>query len=137
MAAGRRCWPLVLAALLVASVACGSRYGLKPPISRDTIEKAPVGLDIEVSSFSWAYQSGGYLFIKGQALNNSGRAHSDLNLFAMLFDEDGRGVALGEARLSPSTLEPGQTAAFQLKAAASRPRGIKYLRLLTHIKSGL
>ncbi len=137
MLAGRSRWALLLAALLAVSAACGSRYGLKPPISRDTIEKAPVGLNIEASQFSWAYQSGGYLLIEGQAVNKSGRSHSDLNLFAMLFDEEGRGVALGEARLSPSTLEPGQTASFQLKVASSRPRGIKYLRLLTHIKSGL
>ena len=129
------CLLLVIIAFLPA---CTKVYeGLKPPTDVDVVEKAPVGLDIEVSDFKWTYVSGGKIQVSGQVINKSGQSHGNLNLFTMLFDETGRAVAMGEARIMPASLQNGQTGEFQLTMATSRPSGIAHIRLLSNIKSGL
>lgn len=126
-----------LAAVLALSACSGVYEGLKPPTKVDVAEKAPVGLDIEVTDFKWTYMPGGQIQVTGRVVNKSGASQTDLNLFAMLFDEKGRAVAMGETRVSPSTLAGGQQGDFQLTVATSRPKGINHIRLLTNIKSGL
>lgn len=131
----------IIAALAVTS-ACsgyGRRTGLKPAIRSDVIERAPVGIRMNATKFSWQYICGGTgLQVRGTVLNSTRKTQSPVVLYAMLFDETGRAVGMGETRISPSTLAPGASGAFTLVVATSRPqkpRPIRYLRLLTNFQN--
>jgi hypothetical protein len=124
------------------AVACaGPEYGLKPPIKSDVAELAPVSLKVEVLDFRWNYAATGQaLTVSGRVKNNTGAAQRPVFLYAMLFDETGRAVGLGEARVSPEFLPRGGEGDFSLTVKTSRPRSgrkgpIKYLRLLTNARN--
>ncbi len=126
---------LILASLLLLALlpACGpSRLGYKPPTDVDVAERAPVGQKFDVESFKWRYLNGGRLEVTGTIKNNTGKAQSGLTIFAMMFDETGKAVAMGESFLSPTYVEAGKTAQFKIVAQTDRPKGIEHLRLLTN-----
>jgi hypothetical protein len=141
----RRLWPVLLAAVSLAAVclaACaGPEYGLKPAIKADVAELAPVSLKVEVEDFRWGYSAGGEaLLVSGRARNNTGTTQSPVFLYAMLFDETGRAVGMGEARVSPDFLPQGAQGDFQLAVKTSRPRSgwkgpVKHVRLLTNARN--
>lgn len=130
-------------AALALSFACSgsrrSRAGLKPAIRSDVIERAPVGLRMHVTKFNWQYIRGGSgLQVTGTVRNSTRKTQRPVVLYAMLFDETGRAVGMGEARVTPSSLPPGGQGAFTLVVATSRPqkpRPIKHLRLLTNFQN--
>lgn len=132
---------LLLAALVALGAGCaGPRPGgLKPAIHRDTIERGPVGLNLVVTKFQWRYvRGGGGLEVTARVRNTTRRAQAPVWVYAMLFDEGGRAVGMGDARVMPPSLAPGQEGTFTLVAATSRPqrpRPIKYLRLLTNFQN--
>jgi hypothetical protein len=132
--------PVALAFLtLLMTVSCGSRAdGLKPPIWRNVAERAPVGLRVDVVNFNWQYiRDGGGLQVSGTVKNNSGRDQRVV-LYCMLFDEGGKAVGMGEARVSPLLLPAGGLGSFTLTAATSRPRQprpIRHMRLLTNAQN--
>jgi hypothetical protein len=128
--------PRLLAALALAAFltlpACARPYGYKPPTNVDVFERAPVGEAVDVTDFTWAYEKGGRIQVTGKAKNNSGRTLMNITLFLMLFDEKGKAVALGEARLTPWEVPAGGEGTFSLLAPTDRPKGIKHIRLLTN-----
>lgn len=130
---------LCLAVGLMLS-ACATVYkGYKPPTDVDVFEKAPNSLDYEVVGFKWTYLPDGVgLRVTGQIKNNTGKAGKAV-IYAMLFDEVGLAVGMGEAKIYPIGLAPGRTGSFSLTVATNRPKGqkatggdIKHLRLLTN-----
>ncbi len=130
-------------AALAASSACSSyrrsRGGLKPAIRSDVIERAPVGLRMDVTKFKWQYIRGGSgLQVTGTVRNSTRKTQQPIVLYAMLFDETGKAVGMGETRITPSSLPPGGQGVFTLVVATSRPqkpRPIKHLRLLTNFQN--
>ncbi|UQZ89815.1 hypothetical protein C4J81_11580 [Deltaproteobacteria bacterium Smac51] len=132
----------IIAALALTS-ACGDTRrrtaGLKPVIRSNVIERAPVGLRMDVTKFNWQYIRGGSgLQVTGTVRNNTRKPQQPVVLYAMLFDETGKAVGMGETRISPSSLAPGAQGSFTLVVATSRPqkpRPIKYLRLLTNFQN--
>ncbi|MDR2934736.1 MAG: FxLYD domain-containing protein [Candidatus Adiutrix sp.] len=130
-------WP----ALLLATACLEPEYGLKPPIKADLAELAPVSLKVEVQDFRWNYSSTGQaLTVSGRVRNNTGTAQETVFLYAMLFDETGRAVGLGEARVNPEPLPGGGEGDFSLTVKTSRPRSgqkgpIRHLRLLTNARN--
>jgi hypothetical protein len=132
-----------LAALsLILALACvDSEYGLKPSIKADVAELAPVSLKVEVLDFSWNYSSTGQaLTVVGRVKNNTGADQRAVFLYAMLFDETGRAVGLGEARINPEPMPKGGEGDFSLTVKTSRPQAgrngpIRHLRLLTNARN--
>ncbi|MDR2945689.1 MAG: FxLYD domain-containing protein [Candidatus Adiutrix sp.] len=122
---------------LVLTVALGLGGCSKPnnvykgPITANVIERAPNSLQVDVTDFSWAYLPNGRLEITGRAQNNTRRDQYQVTFFAMLFDEAGAPVALGESAVSPVLLPAGGQGSFRIVAQTSRPSGIRHLRLLT------
>ena len=116
-------------------------YGLKPAIKADVAELAPVSLKIEVLNFKWNYAASGQaLAVSGRVRNNTGAVQQPVFLYAMLFDETGRAVGMGEARVRPDFLSSGGEGDFNLTVKTSRPRSgrkgpIKHLRLLTNARN--
>jgi hypothetical protein len=127
--------------LLLAAACAGPEYGLKPPIKSDVAELAPVSLKVEVLDFRWNYSSTGQaLTVSGRVKNKTGSAQRPVFLYAMLFDETGRAVGLGEARVAPEFLPIGGEGDFSLTVKTSRPRSgrkgpIRHLRLLTNARN--
>ncbi len=133
---GRR-FPRLLAALALAALlalpACAKTYnGYKPATDVDVFERAPVGEAVDVTSFKWNYLPYGGIQVTGKVKNNSGKALRQVTLFTMLFDENGKAVAMGEAPLSLKVIPAGGEADFKLSAATDRPTGIKCIRVLTN-----
>jgi hypothetical protein len=134
---------LLLAALAAALSGCAdfgrSRAGLKPPIRSNVIERAPVGLRLSVTKFNWQYiRGGGGLQVTGTVRNSTRKTQTPVILYAMLFDETGKAVGMGETRINPGSLAPGAEGRFTLIVATSRPqkpRPIRYLRLLTNFQN--
>lgn len=132
---------LIIAALGLSSACAGStrRAGLKPSIKRDVIERAPVGLRMDVTKFTWQYIRGGSgLQVNGTVRNSTRKTQAPVVLYAMLFDEGGRAVGMGETRITPSTLAPGAQGTFTLVVGTSRPqkpRPIRHLRLLSNFQN--
>ncbi len=140
----RFCLLLLLTALMAALSGCGdffgrTRHGLKPPIRSNVVERAPVGLRMSVTKFNWQYIRGGSgLQITGTVRNTTRKTQAPVVLYAMLFDETGKAVGMGETRISPGRLAPGASGNFTLVVATSRPqkpRPIRYLRLLTNFQN--
>jgi len=127
-------------ALLVTACAV-PEYGLKPAIKADVTELAPVSLNIEVEDFRWRYSSSGEaLIVSGRVRNKTAAAQRPVFLYTMLFDETGRAVGMGEARVKPELLPPGAEGDFQLTVKTSRPRTdrkgpIRHVRLLTNARN--
>ena len=123
------CLPLVFSACAPANPA------YKASIKADVSERAPVGFPFDVEDFQWSYVDGGNrLQVSGRIKNNGSTARRGV-IYALIFDEKGQGVALGESGISPAVLEPGQSGSFSIVAKTSRPqrgRPIKHLRLLTN-----
>ena len=136
----RRVWELAVVLALLAGACAGPEYGLKPPITADVAELAPVSLKIEVLDFRWNYTAAGQaLAVSGRVRNSTGIAQRPVFLYALLFDETGRAVGMGEARVSPD-LVPGGEGVFHLTVKTSRPRSgrkgpIRHLRLLTNARN--
>jgi hypothetical protein len=132
---------LVVFLAFLAGACAVPEYGLKPPIKVDTAELAPVGLKVEVENFRWNYSDRGQaLTVSGRVRNNTGNAQQPIFLYAMMFDETGRAVGMGEARVSPELLPAGGEGNFHLTVKTSRPRSglkgpIRHLRLLTNAQS--
>ena len=126
---------------LLAGACAGPEYGLKPAIKADVAELAPVSLKVEVLDFKWGYAAAGQaLAVSGRVRNNTGADQQPVFLYAMLFDETGRAVGLGEARVWPDFLPKGGEGAFHLTVKTSRPRSgrkgpIRHLRLLTNARN--
>jgi hypothetical protein len=126
---------------LAAGACAGPEYGLKPAIKADVAELAPVSLKVEVLDFRWNYSAAGQaLSVSGRVRNNTGAAQRPVFLYALLFDETGRAVGMGEARVSPDILPSGGEGGFHLTVKTSRPRSgrkgpIKHLRLLTNARN--
>jgi len=126
---------------MLAPACVGSEYGLKPPIKADVAELAPVSLMVEVLDFRWNYSSGGQaLSVSGRVRNNTGAEQRAVFLYAMLFDETGRAVGLGEARVTPEPLPLGGQGDFSLTVKTSRPESgrkgpVKHLRFLTNAQN--
>ena len=133
-------WALA-AALLTGACAAPPSPGLKPPTRVDVAESAPISLRIEVRDFQWAYSGAGdRLLVTGRVKNDTGRPQPMVYLYAMLFDETGLAVGLGEALVSPAPLSAGAEGSFHLSVRTSRPRHgrqgpIEYLRLLTNARN--
>jgi hypothetical protein len=131
----------VLVTLIFLSSCSKPKYGLKPPTDVDVFELAPVSLKVEVQNFKWGYnESGDGLTITGKVKNNTGRTQRPIFLYAMLFDETGLAVAMGESRVDPTELAAGGEGDFTLKAKTSRPKNsrqgaIRHLRLLTNARN--
>ena len=131
----------LVAALGVGACAQPAVSGLKPPTRVDIAESAPVGLRVEVRDFQWVYWSSGQgLVVTGKVRNNTGRLQQPVFLYALLFDETGLGVGLGEAKVSPAALPAGAEGDFRLSVKTSRTRQgrqgpIKHLRLLTNAQN--
>ena len=127
--------------LILATACLGREYGLKPPITADVAELAPVSLMVEVLDFRWNYSSEGQsLTVSGRVKNNTGADQRAVFLYAMLFDETGRAVAMGEARVTPEPLPLGGEGDFSLTVKTSRPSSgrkgpIRHLRLLTNARN--
>ncbi|MDR2725811.1 MAG: FxLYD domain-containing protein [Candidatus Adiutrix sp.] len=127
--------------ILLAGACAGPEYGLKPPITADVAELAPISLKIEVLDFRWNYTAAGQsLAVSGRVRNNTGAVQRPVFIYAMLFDETGRAVGLGEARVSPDLMPSGGEGSFQLTVKTSRPRSgrkgpIRHLRLLTNARN--
>jgi len=127
--------------LMLATACLGPEYGLKPPIKADVAELAPVSLMVEVQDFRWSYSSSGQsLAVSGRVKNNTGADQRAVFLYAMLFDETGRAVGLGEARVTPEPLPLGGEGDFSLTVKTSRPSSgrkgpIRHLRLLTNARN--
>ena len=120
--------------------ACATVYkGYKPATDVDVFEKAPNSLNYDVVGFKWSYMPDGVgLRVTGQIKNNTAKAAPAV-IYAMLFDEKGLAVGMGEAKIHPVNLAPGRTGSFSLMAATNRPKGqkstggdIKHMRLLTN-----
>ena len=107
-------------------------YAIKAPIDRNVSERAPKSLKIEVQEFTWSYVGGDRIQAKATVKNNTGRPQTSLTIFAMLFDENGQGVAMGESFISPPYLAAGAVGSIEINARTSRPSGIKHIRLLTN-----
>lgn len=123
-----------LAALTAAAFllnACAANHVYKAPTSVDVFERAPDSLKVDVTGFNWTYLPDGRLEITGTAKNNTRQEQLYVTLFAMLFDEAGDPVALGESAVTPAILPKGGQGSFRIVAQTSRPVGIKHLRLLT------
>ena len=127
--------------LLLAAACLGPEYGLKPPIKADVAELAPVSLRVEVLDFRWNYSSEGQsLTVSGRVKNKTEADQRAVFLYAMLFDENGRAVGLGEARVNPEPLPRGGEGDFRLTVKTSRPSSgrkgpIRHLRLLTNARN--
>jgi len=122
------------AALMAAALflnACAVNHVYKAPTNTDVFERAPNSMKVDVTSFKWAYLPDGRLEITGTAMNNTRKDQLYVTLFAMLFDEAGDPVALGESAVSPELLPAGGQGTFRIVAQTSRPQGIRHLRLLT------
>ena len=132
-----------LLALLLAMVSCAAapEYGLKPPIKADVAELAPISLKVEVENFRWNYSAAGEaLVVSGRVRNRSGAAQRPVFLYAILFDETGRAVGMGEARVRPEYLPNGAEGDFHLMVKTSRPRSglkgpVRHVRLLTNARN--
>ena len=126
---------LFLAATFFSACAPKKDSPYKDPISQDVSESASVGLKFEVQDFKWAYVNGGKsLQVTGTIKNKTKKAHHAV-IYAMMFDENGAGVAMGESFITPAYLEPGQSGSFSVLAQTNRPQGpngIRHLRLLTN-----
>jgi hypothetical protein len=137
----RRAESLAGLLFLLAGACAGPEYGLKPPLKADVAELAPVSLKIEVLDFRWNYTASGQaLAVSGRVRNNTGAAQRPVFLYAMLFDETGQAVGLGEARVSPELMPEGGEGGFHLTVKTSRPRSgrkgpIRHLRLLTNARN--
>jgi len=133
--------PAALLLVLAAGACAAPEYGLKPAIKADVAELAPVSLKVEVLDFRWNYSAAGQaLSVSGRVRNNTGAAQRPVFLYALLFDETGRAVGMGEARVSPDILPSGGEGGFHLTVKTSRPRSgrkgpIKHLRLLTNARN--
>jgi hypothetical protein len=132
----------VIAALALSSACAGSRRsraGLKPAIRQNVSERAPVGLRMDVTKFTWQYIRGGSgLQVTGTVRNSTRKVQQPIVLYAMLFDETGKAVGMGETRVTPSILPPGGQGTFTLVVGTSRPqkpRPIKHLRLLSNFQN--
>jgi hypothetical protein len=138
---GRPAGGLALLSLILAVACVESEYGLKPPIRADVAELAPVSLKVEVLDFRWNYSSTGQaLTVSGRVKNNTGADQRTVFLYAMLFDETGRAVGLGEARVNPEPMPGDGEGDFSLTVKTSRPSSgrkgpIKHLRLLTNARN--
>lgn len=110
---------------------CAANHVYKAPTDSDVFERAPNSMKVDVTGFTWAYLEDGRLEVTGTAKNNTRKDQLYVTLFAMLFDEAGDPVALGESAVSPAHLAAGGQGAFRIVAQTSRPVGIKHLRLLT------
>jgi len=126
---------------LLAGACAAPEYGLKPAIKADLAELAPVSLRVEVLDFNWNYAARGQtLAVSGRVRNNTGADQHPVFLYAMLFDEAGRAVGMGEARVRPDFLPRGGEGDFHLTVKTSRPSSgrkgpIKHLRLLTNARN--
>jgi hypothetical protein len=133
----------LLAVLLagLAAACAGPEYGLKPAIKADVAELAPVSLNVEVLDFHWNYSAAGQaLTVLGRVRNNTGSAQRPVFLYALLFDETGRAVGMGEARVWPDSLPLDGEGDFHLTVKTSRPSSgrkgpIRHLRLLTNARN--
>ena len=140
MPAGLRSLAVVWLAL-AAGACAGPGYGLKPPLKADLAELAPISLKVEVLDFRWNYSAAGQaLSVSGRVRNNTGADQRPVFLYALLFDETGRAVGLGEARVRPDLLPAGGEGRFSLTVKTSRPsfgpKGpVKHLRLLTNARN--
>ena len=132
---------LAAATLLAGACAQSPTYGLKQPTKVDVAELAPVSLRIEVQNFRWSYSAAGdRLSVSGRVKNKTGRVQRPVFLYAMLFDETGLAVGMGEARVRPEPLPAGAEGDFNLTVKTSRPRSgrqgpVKHLRLLTNARN--
>jgi len=141
MPAARRARSLAVLLVLLAGACAAPEYGLKPAIKADVVELAPVSLKVEVLAFNWNYTASGQaLFVYGRVRNNTGVVQQPVFLYAMLFDEFGRAVGMGEALVRPALLSSGGEGDFSLTVKTSRPRSgpkgpIKHLRLLTNARN--
>lgn len=125
---------ILIAALAAAALffsACATDHVYKAPTNVDVFERAPKSMRVDVTDFSWAYLPDGRLEITGTAKNNTREEQLNVTLFAILFDEAGAPVALGESAVNPALMPPGSKGSFRIVAQTSRPVGIKHLRLLT------
>lgn len=132
----------VVAALALSSGCFSSRRaraGLKPPARYDVSERAPVGLRMDVTKFTWQYIRGGSgLQVTGTVRNSTRKTQAPIVLYAMLFDEGGKAVGMGETRVAPGSLAPGAEGTFTLVVGTSRPqkpRPIRHLRLLSNFQN--
>lgn len=103
----------------------------KAPTNVDVFERAPKSMKVDVTEFSWRYLGGDLLEVSGKAVNNTRAPQPNVTLFAMIFDEAGKPVAMGESAVSPATLPAGGKGTFRIVARTSRPTGIQHVRLLT------
>ena len=131
--------------LLAASAAlflsaCGrGNLGYRPPTDVDVIDKrAKASLPFDVTEFQWSYLPGGRQIKVTGTIRNNGRNPAGGFVYALMFDEDGIGTAMGEGLITPGLIQPGQSGSFTVVAQTSRPQSVKPLkaiRLLTNTQS--
>ncbi len=101
---------LVLVAALVGLAACAPvNTAYRAPIDHDVTERAKVGLPFDVQDFTWTYVQGGSRLKVSGTIKNNGRAARRGVIYALMFDEKGLGVAMGESSISP-VCRPGARA---------------------------
>lgn len=138
---GRLLRPLFLTVLILALAACAGRVNTayRAPIDADTIERATNSMAFDVQDFHWSYMRDGRgLKIVGLIKNNTGEIQRRAMVYALVFDENGIGTAMGEAQVNPTVLKPGAVGKFTLVAATSRPKNeepLRHLRLLTNTQA--
>ncbi|MDR1044791.1 MAG: hypothetical protein LBP33_06700 [Candidatus Adiutrix sp.] len=136
--AGRRLAPLILvlsAALLLS--ACGrTDLGYRAPTEVDVIDRrGRASLPFDVTEFSWRYLPDGRRIELTGTIRNNGRAPQGGFVYALMFDEDGLGTAMGEGAITPALVRPGADGQFTIVAQTNRPRSVrplKAIRLLTN-----
>ncbi len=133
------CFLFCLLLMFILTACSPDRRGLKPPIRRDVIEFSAAGMKVIVTDFKWQYvRSGTGLEVTGKVKNRSGRPQEPVVLYAMLFDETGLAVGMGDVTVSPRRLEEGGVGTFSLVVGAGRqqkPSPIKHIRLLTNAQN--
>lgn len=130
---------LLALALLMSLPACGRvNTAYRPPIDQDVIERATNSLPFDVQEFTWAYMPDGRGLKVSGTIKNNGPATQRAVIYALLFDEEGIGTAMGQTTAHPPVLAPEQTGRFTLLVATSRPRDerpLRHLRLLTNTQN--
>jgi|GEM_PF-2084794 len=131
----------LVSALMLVLAACAPRINTayRAPIDADTIERATNSLAFDVQDFQWSYMRDGRgLKVVGLIKNNTGEIQRRAVVYALVFDEQGLGTAMGEAQVKPTVLKPGAVGKFTLVAATNRPKDgepLRHLRLLTNTQA--
>ena len=127
---------LTVSAVMLLS-ACGrTNLGYRPPTDVDVIDKrAKASLPFDVTDFQWTYLPGGRQLKVTGSIRNNGRTPAGGFVYALMFDEDGIGTAMGEGLITPGVIQPGESGSFTVVAQTNRPQSLKPLkaiRLLTN-----